>query len=124
LIWPLFIVEGSDVETELRSMPGVHVRSIDRAVTAAREAFAFGIQAVAVFPRIETSLKRDDGVAALARDGLACRTARALKNALPELGVIGDVALDPYTVHGHDGLWWSVAASTTIKPWRFSRQWP
>ena len=104
LIWPLFVIEGEDKAEPVASMPGVSRHSIDRLVTQAREAEALGIPAIAVFPSIDPALKDNDGT--LAGDGynLVCRAVRAVKQACPELGVICDVALDPFTDHGHDGI--------------------
>ncbi len=104
LIAPLFVIEGKNVAEDIASMPGVQRLSIDRAVQAAAEAKRLGIPAVALFPRIDDKLKGDDGSEALNADNLICRAVRAIKAAQPELGVICDVALDPYTSHGHDGL--------------------
>jgi porphobilinogen synthase len=104
LIAPLFVIEGKNAAEDIASMPGVQRLSIDRAVQAAAEAKRLGIPAVALFPRIDDKLKGEDGAEALNPDNLICRTVRALKAAHPELGVICDVALDPYTSHGHDGL--------------------
>ena len=104
LIWPLFVIEGEDKAEPLASMPGVSRHSIDRLVTQAREAEALGIPAIAVFPSIDPALKDNDGTLAGDGDNLVCRAVRAVKQACPELGVICDVALDPFTDHGHDGI--------------------
>ncbi len=104
LIAPLFVIEGTNIAEDIASMPGVQRLSIDRAVQAAAEAKRLGIPAVALFPRIDDKLKGDDGAEALNPDNLICRAVRAIKAAQPDLGVICDVALDPYTSHGHDGL--------------------
>ena len=85
-------------------MPGVSRHSIDRLVTQAREAEALGILAIAVFPSIDPALKDNEGTLAGDGDNLVCRAVRAVKKACPELGVICDVALDPFTDHGHDGI--------------------
>ena len=104
LIWPLFVIEGEDKAEPVASMPGVSRHSIDRLVTQAREAEALGIPAIAVFPSIDPALKDNDGALAGDGDNLVCRAVRAVKQACPELGVICDVALDPFTDHGHDGI--------------------
>ena len=104
LIWPLFVIQGEDKAEPVASMPGVSRHSIDRLVTQAREAEALGIPAIAVFPSIDPALKDNDGTLAGDGDNLVCRAVRAVKQACPELGVICDVALDPFTDHGHDGI--------------------
>ena len=104
LIWPLFVIEGEDKAEPVASMPGVSRHSIDRLVSQAREAEALGIPAIAVFPSIDPALKDNDGTLAGDGDNLVCRAVRAVKKACPELGVICDVALDPFTDHGHDGI--------------------
>ena len=104
LIWPLFVIEGEDKAEPVASMPGVSRHSIDRLVTQAREAEALGIPAIAVFPSIDPALKDNDGTLAGDGDNLVCRAVRAVKQACQELGVICDVALDPFTDHGHDGI--------------------
>ena len=104
LIWPLFVIEGDDKAEPVSSMPGVSRHSIDRLVTQAQEAEALGIPAIAVFPSIDPTLKDNDGTLAGDGDNLVCRAVRAVKQACPELGVICDVALDPFTDHGHDGI--------------------
>ena len=104
LIWPLFVIEGEDKAEPVASMPGVSRHSIDRLVTQAREAEALGIPAIALFPSIEPALKANAGTLAGDGDNLVCRAVRAVKQACPELGVICDVALDPFTDHGHDGI--------------------
>ena len=104
LIWPMFVIEGNGVEEPVESMPGVTRLSIDLLVKRAAEAVDLGIPAIAIFPSIEATLKDEDG--SLARDGdnLVCRAVRAVKATLPDIGVICDVALDPFTDHGHDGV--------------------
>ena len=104
LIWPLFVIEGEDKAEPVASMPGVSRHGIDRLVTQAREAEALGIPAIAVFPSIDPALKDNEGTLAGDGDNLVCRAVRAVKQACPELGVICDVALDPFTDHGHDGI--------------------
>ena len=104
LIWPLFVIEGEEKAEPVASMPGVSRHSIDRLVTQAREAEALGIPAIAVFSSIDPALKDNEGTLAGDGDNLVCRAVRAVKQACPELGVICDVALDPFTDHGHDGI--------------------
>ncbi len=104
LIAPLFVIEGTGAAEDIAQMPGVQRLTIDGAVRAAREAVALGIPAIALFPRIADQLKDDDGKEALNPGNLVCRTVAAIKQAVPGIGVICDVALDPYTTHGHDGL--------------------
>ncbi|MGB0678635.1 MAG: porphobilinogen synthase [Polyangiales bacterium] len=104
LIWPLFVQEGTQLCTPVPSLPGVARLSIDHLCIQAKAAWAAGIPAVALFPVVPADKKSEDGCEALHSDNLACRAVRALKQALPGLGVICDVALDPYTIHGHDGL--------------------
>ncbi len=104
LIWPCFVCEGSGLSEPVPSMPGVQRLSIDRLVEACKEAYRLGIPAVALFPVTQPDAKSDDGREAYNPEGLAQRAVRAIKQTLPELGVITDVALDPYTSHGQDGL--------------------
>jgi porphobilinogen synthase len=104
LIYPVFIIEGKNRVERVDSMPGVMRRSIDKLLAHAEECVALGIPAIALFPAIERSLKRADGREATNPRGLVPRAVKALKKRFPELGVITDVALDPYTTHGHDGV--------------------
>jgi len=104
LVAPLFVVEGHGVRQEVPSMPGQYRLSIDELVREARELHALGIPAVALFPALDESLKTPDGREALNPDGLYPRAIRAVKEAVPELLVITDVALDPYSSDGHDGI--------------------
>ncbi|HEY9163698.1 MAG TPA: porphobilinogen synthase [Magnetovibrio sp.] len=105
LIWPLFVLEGQGVRQPVASMPGVERLSLDLVVEAAREAVALGIPAIAVFPYTDAALKTPDASEAINADNLVCRTVRAVKEAVgDQLGVICDVALDPYNSDGHDGL--------------------
>jgi len=103
-IWPLFVVEGSRKRAPVESMPGVERLSIDQATKAAEEAAKLGIPAVALFPYTDQSLRNETGSEALNPKNLVCRAVEAIKKAVPEIGVMCDVALDPYTSHGHDGL--------------------
>jgi porphobilinogen synthase len=104
LIWPLFVVEGTNVRTPVPSMPGVARLSVDEIVREAEEAARLGIPAIALFPYTDPDLRDETGSEALNDMNLVCRTVRAIKAAVPDVGVITDVALDPYTSHGHDGL--------------------
>jgi len=104
LIWPLFISEGSSTRTPVHSMPGVDRISVDLAVAAAREAEAVGIPAIALFPYTDAKLRSEDGREAFNEDNLVCRATRAIRQAKVDVGILLDVALDPYTSHGHDGL--------------------
>jgi porphobilinogen synthase len=104
LIYPVFVLDGSGQREAVPSMPGVERMSVNLLVEAAREASALGIPAMALFPVSPPSAKSLDAREAFNPDGLAQRAVRALKDAVPELGVITDVALDPFTTHGQDGL--------------------
>ncbi|PID45221.1 MAG: porphobilinogen synthase [Proteobacteria bacterium] len=104
LIFPVFVLEGRQQRQDVPSMPGVERLSIDLLVAQAREAYDLGIPAMALFPVIESDAKSEDAEEAYNPDGLVQRAVRELKSAVPELGVITDVALDPYTSHGQDGL--------------------
>jgi porphobilinogen synthase len=104
LIWPLFLVDGSRVRAPVPSMPGVERLSVDEAVRDAERAAKLGIPCLALFPYTDPKLRDDDGSEALNPDNLVCRAIRAIKKELPQVGVLCDVALDPYTSHGHDGL--------------------
>lgn len=104
LIWPLFVIEGKAVRQPVASMPGVERLSVDEAVRAAEEAAKLSVPAIALFPYTENSLRDPGGSEALNPDNLVCRTIRAIKQSVPHIGIVTDVALDPYTSHGHDGL--------------------
>ena len=104
LLWPLFITEGEGVEEPVASLPGVSRWSVDRLVEQAREARALGIPCVALFPNTPRDLRSEDASEALNPDNLICRAVRAIKDAVPEVGILTDVALDPYTADGHDGI--------------------
>ena len=104
LIWPMFIVEGSNTAVPISSMPGIERYSVDLAVRKAEEAATLGIPVLALFPNTEQNLRTEDAREALNTNNLVCRAVRAIKQAVPELGIMCDVALDPYTSHGHDGL--------------------
>lgn len=103
LIWPIFVVDGHD-DIEVSAMPGVSRLSIDTAVREAERAAALDIPAIALFPYTDPALRDETGSEAFNSRNLVCRATRAIKAAVPEIGVITDVALDPYTSHGHDGL--------------------
>ena len=104
LIWPLFVCDGHGAEQPIASLPGVSRWSVDHIVARGREARDLGIPCVALFPYTQADRRTPDGREALNPDNLMCRAVRALKEAVPEIGVLTDVALDPYTSHGHDGL--------------------
>ena len=103
-IWPLFVTEGQGVEEPIRSLPGVSRWSVDLMVERARDARAAGIPCLALFPNTQPERRSDDGEEALNPDNLMCRAIRAIKDAVPDIGILTDVALDPYTAHGQDGL--------------------
>ena len=103
-IWPLFVTEGQGVEEPIGSLPGVSRWSVDLMVERARDAQAAGIPCLALFPNTQPERRSDDGEEALNPDNLMCRAIRAIKDAVPDIGVLTDVALDPYTAHGQDGL--------------------
>jgi len=104
LIYPMFVTEGINQREPVVSMPGVERFSLDILLTQAEEIYNLGIPAIALFPVTAPEKKSDDAAEAYNPDGLAQRSVRALKNAFPELGIITDVALDPFTSHGQDGL--------------------
>src|SRR5499433_2475620 len=104
LIWPLFLVDGSKTRTPVDSMPGVERLSVDEAVREAERAAALAIPCLALFPYTDPKRRDEDGSEALNPDNLVCRAICAIKKEVPQLGVLCDVALDPYTSHGHDGL--------------------
>ncbi|MBP6363721.1 MAG: porphobilinogen synthase [Novosphingobium sp.] len=105
LIWPLFVTEGSGVEDPIGSLPGVSRWSVDRIAARAKEAVSLGIPCIALFPNTQSERRSEDGAEALNPDNLMCRAIRAIKQTCgDDLGVLTDVALDPYTSHGQDGL--------------------
>jgi porphobilinogen synthase len=104
LIWPLFIVAGEGRRHAVGSMPGVERLTVDEAVREAERAAKLGIPAIALFPYTDPSLRDPEGSEALNEANLVCTAVRAIKAAVPEIGLVTDVALDPYTSHGHDGL--------------------
>src|SRR6476469_9939541 len=103
-IWPLFICEGRDCEEPIGALPGVSRWSVDRLAGKARIAADLGIPCIALFPNTPEALRTEEGREALNPDNLICRAIKAIKDAVPQIGVLTDVALDPYTAHGHDGL--------------------
>lgn len=103
-IWPLFVTAGKNVEEPIASLPGVSRWSVDLAVQRAKDAVAEGIPCLALFPNTEADKRSNDGIEALNPDNLMCQAIRAIKDAVPEIGLLTDVALDPYTAHGQDGL--------------------
>ncbi len=104
LIWPIFVIEGENVRQPVDSMPGVFRYSLDQAVGEAERAAQLGIPVIAVFPYTDPSLRDEMGSEALNSGNLVCGACRAIKQKVPEIGIMTDVALDPYTSHGHDGL--------------------
>jgi porphobilinogen synthase len=104
LIWPLFVAEGTGIEEPIATLPGVSRWSVDRIAERAREARDLGIPCIALFPNTPAGLRSDDAAEAFNPDNLICRAVAAAKAAAPEVGVLTDVALDPYTADGHDGL--------------------
>jgi len=104
LIYPMFVIEGRDQRERVASMPGIERVSVDQLVVEAKRAHSLGIPALALFPVTDPATKSLDGREAFNPDGLAQRAVKAVKDACPELGIITDVALDPYTTHGQDGI--------------------
>src|SRR5882672_9530249 len=104
LIWPLFIVDGANARVPVASMPGVERLSVDQAVREAERAAKLDIPCLALFPYTDPKLRDEDGNEALNPENLVCKAIRAIKQEVPDIGILCDVALDPYTSHGHDGL--------------------
>ena len=104
LIWPLFVVDGDNRSDSIDSMPGVERHTIDRLVRQAERAATLGIPVIAIFPYTDPSLRDPTGSEALNEENLVCRACRAIKREVPEIGIMTDAALDPYTSHGHDGV--------------------
>ena len=100
----MFVIEGTNKRVPIASMPGVERLSIDNIVASAEQAVQLGIPAIALFPNTEPKLRTDDAREAFNPDNLVCRATRAVKAAGLDIGILLDVALDPYTSHGHDGL--------------------
>jgi porphobilinogen synthase len=103
-IWPVFVTEGNNLAEAIEGLDGVRRYSLDQLAEQAKTALALGIPAMAIFPRIDKALKDADGNNALAADNLVCRAIAVIKTAAPDMGVVVDIALDPFTTHGHDGL--------------------
>ncbi|MCB1459866.1 MAG: porphobilinogen synthase, partial [Nitratireductor sp.] len=103
LIWPIFVIEGQGVTEPIAAMPGVERLSTDLAVEAAQRAFELGIPAIATFPNVPLAKRDETGGEILNPDNLINQVTKAIKKAVPEIGIITDVALDPFTSHGHDG---------------------
>ena len=104
LIWPLFVVEGENIVQSIASMPGVSRLSLDKLIAAVTEARDLGIPAIALFPSVDPALKTPDAREAYNPDNLMCRAVRAIRQAVPDIGIVCDVALDPYNSDGHDGI--------------------
>ena len=104
LIYPMFVIAGDNIRQDIPSMPGIHRLSLDLLLKDAKECFDLGIPAIAIFPVIDDTLKSDDAKECFNDSGLIPEVVKELKKSIPELGVITDIALDPYTVHGQDGL--------------------
>jgi porphobilinogen synthase len=104
LIWPIFVQEGKNKVTKVPNLPGIERLSVDKVVLAAKEAAGLGIPAVALFPVVPANKKTPDAKEALNPENILCQAIRAVKKAVPGIGIIGDVALDPYISHGHDGV--------------------
>jgi porphobilinogen synthase len=104
LIWPMFVVDGQNTRTPVTSMPGVDRLTVDQAVRDAERAMKLEIPCIALFPYTEASLRDETGSEALNPNNLICQSVRAIKKEFPDIGVLCDVALDPFTSHGHDGL--------------------
>ncbi len=104
LILPLFVCEGNKVDDPINSMPGVNRYSIDKLLNQVEKAVTFNIPAIAIFPQIESGLKNSKGSLAVDENNLVCRSIKSIKKDFPNIGIVCDVALDPFTDHGHDGL--------------------
>ncbi|QQO37357.1 porphobilinogen synthase [Bradyrhizobium diazoefficiens] len=104
LIWPLFLIDGNNKREQIASMPGVERLSVDQAVREAERAMKLTIPCLALFPYTDPSLRDEEGSEATNPNNLVCQAVRAIKNEFPDLGILCDVALDPFTSHGHDGL--------------------
>ena len=104
LIWPIFVMDGTDTETPIASMPGVTRKTVDRAVIAAREAHALGIPAICFFPYTGMAARTEDCALAWSPENISNQAIRAIKDAVPDIAIMTDIALDPYNVNGHDGF--------------------
>ena len=114
LIYPLFVIEGENIKEKIDSMPGIERLSIDQVLIEAKEIVDLKIQAIALFPVISSEKKTEDAEESYNSHGLVQRAVRALKRSLPELAVITDVALDPFTSHGQDGLINSISVTNRL----------
>lgn len=104
LIWPIFVMDGKDEETAVASLPGVTRKTVDRAVIAAKEAVALGIPAICIFPYTGMDQRTEDCALAWSPDNVSNRAIAAIKDAVPEIAIMTDIALDPYNINGHDGF--------------------
>ena len=104
LIWPVFLVEGENQNQKIKSMPFVYRYSIDKLINELEILVKYGLQAIALFPQIEKDLKDEKGTNSFDQNNLVCRAIKKIKSSYPDLGIIADIALDPYTIHGHDGI--------------------
>ena len=104
LIWPIFVMDGTDAETPIASMPGVTRKTVDRAVIAAREAHALGIPAICIFPYTGMDARTEDCALAWSPENISNQAIRAIKDAVPDIAIMTDIALDPYNINGHDGF--------------------
>ena len=104
LIWPVFLVEGENQNQKIKSMPFVYRYSIDKLIKELEILVKYGLQAIALFPQIEQDLKDEEGTNSFDQNNLVCRAIKKIKSSYPDLGIIADIALDPYTIHGHDGI--------------------
>ena len=104
LIWPVFLVEGENQNQKIKSMPFVYRYSIDKLIKELEILVKYGLQAVALFPQIEKDLKDEKGTNSYDKNNLICRAIKEIKSFYPDLGIIADIALDPFTIHGHDGI--------------------
>lgn len=104
LIWPIFVMGGTDTETPIASMPGVTRKTVDRAVIAAREAHALGIPAICIFPYTGMEARTEDCALAWSPENISNQAIRAIKDAVPDIAIMTDIALDPYNINGHDGF--------------------
>lgn len=103
-IWPIFVMEGRDDATPIPSMPGVNRLTVDRAVKAAKDAYALGIPAICIFPYTDMAARTEDCAMAWAADNVSNQAIRAIKDAVPDIAIMTDIALDPYNINGHDGF--------------------
>ena len=121
LIYPMFVIDGTNTQTDIPSMPGISRLSVDLAVNEAKMLFELGLPAIALFPNVDATLRTLDGAEAYNEQGLVPTAVRAIKAAVPDLGIITDAALDPYTSHGQDGILNAdnyVENDITVEAWR------